>query len=406
MVLRLLAVAGVLFGAAAPALADTTNVVVLGLRSLEGDDELANDVTMRVRESVGRIEGWTASPTAVSMSQMSLAHGCDELDAACLSDIARGLQADRIIYGTLRRTSARAGYDFALMLSLYDAESGAIERQVDDIIPSGEASYDALGERIDKLVQRLGSTLVGGAISVQVNVADADVLVNGQSVGQARDGALRLEGLAGGQYRVEVSKDGYVTHTSTITVVEGSEATISAVLNKQSLDLADYSMGDEPGGGHRLGWLGWTLIGVSGASLVGAGVSMLRISTIDDDALLNDYRDRVALGNVTAREQGSRVYEDVCDAAEAGLFEDPMADDPRGDLERVADLCAEADVWEVMQWVFIGTAVAAGGVGTYLVLTADDGDDPSERVREGGPSLVVAPHFGSHGASVSATLRF
>ena len=257
MVARLLLVLGLL-AAATPALADGDNVVVLGLRSIEGDDDVANDVTDRLREGVATVPGWIASPTAVSMSQMSLAHGCDELDAACLGDIARGLQADRIIYGTVRRTTAREDYDFALGLSLYDAQAGAITKQVDDTVPRAEANYDALGPRVEKLLGRLSSTLQGGAIAVQVNVPDADVRVNGQSVGKARDGSLRLEGLQDGQYRIEVHKDGFTPHVSTVTIVEGTETMLSAVLNREGIDPADYPA--EASSGHELAWLGWSLL--------------------------------------------------------------------------------------------------------------------------------------------------
>ena len=399
MVARLLLVLGLL-AAATPALADGDNVVVLGLRSIEGDDDVANDVTDRLREGVATVPGWIASPTAVSMSQMSLAHGCDELDAACLGDIARGLQADRIIYGTVRRTTAREDYDFARGLSLYDAQAGAITKQVDDTVPRAEANYDALGPRVEKLLGRLSSTLQGGAIAVQVNVPDADVRVNGQSVGKARDGSLRLEGLQDGQYRIEVHKDGFTPHVSTVTIVEGTETMLSAVLNREGIDPADYPA--EASSGHELAWLGWSLIGVSGAALVGTGVAMLRINSIDEEELLNTYRNQVAIGNVKAREEGTRVFNDVCDAAEGG-FEYELQ---RSDIEEVADLCAEADTWEVLQWVFVGTAVVAGGVGTYLVLTAEP--ESNEQVRRSGPASrwAIQPSVGHRSARVTATLQF
>src|SRR5688500_11051901 len=84
-----------------------SNVVVLGVRSVEGDDDVAHDLTTALREAAEEITEWSVSPTAVSMAQMALAHGCEEVDVACLADIAKGLSADLLVYGTLRRNSAR-----------------------------------------------------------------------------------------------------------------------------------------------------------------------------------------------------------------------------------------------------------------------------------------------------------
>src|SRR5205814_9751163 len=100
----------------------------------EGDDEIANDLTEQLRSAARAVAGWNVSKTAVSMAQMSLAHGCDDVDAVCLSEIAKGLSADRIVYGMLRRTSARTDYDYALTLGLFDGGAREIVRTVNDTI--------------------------------------------------------------------------------------------------------------------------------------------------------------------------------------------------------------------------------------------------------------------------------
>ena len=63
---------------ASTALADA-RVLVLGMRSIEGDDELANALTEQLRTAARTVDGWQVSNTAVSMAQMGLAHGCDEI---------------------------------------------------------------------------------------------------------------------------------------------------------------------------------------------------------------------------------------------------------------------------------------------------------------------------------------
>ena len=385
----------------APVLADAT-VVVLGLRSVEGDDEVANELTEHLRVAARGVEGWSVSNAAVSMAQMSLAHGCEEIDAACLSEIAKGLQADVVVYGTLRRNSARTDFDFALNLSMFDGRAGQIAKSVDDIAPREEGAEE-MAARAQKLIGRLASTSAGGTISIQANTADADVRVNGQQVGRTREGALRLEGLQSGQYRIEILKDGYTPHVSTVTVVEGGETSIAAVLASTTgtTDTAMVDYDEQTGGGHRLAWLGWTLIGVGAVSLIGMGISMAVIEEIDDDPLKRQYSDAVARGNDQAVDQGNPqdVVNDVCVAARRGNAYRLGA----GAARDVADKCSTADTMEVLQWVFLGTAVAAGGTGLVLVLTADDG--PEERAARA-PALALRPHVGPDGAGLSAALRF
>jgi hypothetical protein len=391
---------------ASTALADA-KVLVLGMRSVEGDDELANALTDQLRGAARQVAGWAVSQTAVSMAQMGLAHGCDEIDAACLADISKGLQVDRIIFGTIRRTSARADHAYAVMLSLFDGQTGEIARQIDDTIAPDQTDAQALAGHAQRMLERLLSVESGGAISIQANVADADVTINGQPVGQTRDGALRLEGLEPGLYRVQISKAGFATHMSTVAVSEGADTSMAAVLTQDGAATAaqkpyeDDTLDAHDGKrGSDLSWLGWTLVGVGGASLAGAVVSMAVVNDVNDDPLYEDYRDAVARGNDRVRMQNNpqEVVDDVCDAAELGLDYGFSA----GNLQKVNDLCSKGATFEVLQWVFLGTAVAAGGVGTYLLLTS--GSEPSEP--KAAAKLTLQPRWSPGRASLSATLRF
>src|SRR5688572_11535939 len=89
-------------GALLPSLAQAdSTVVVLGVRSLDGDDALAHNVSVALRTGAQKMQGWNVSQRDVSLAQMSLAHGCDEPDARCMADIAGTLEVDRLIYGTI-----------------------------------------------------------------------------------------------------------------------------------------------------------------------------------------------------------------------------------------------------------------------------------------------------------------
>ncbi len=398
---------------AAPALAQGSAVVVLGVRSVEGDDDVAHDLTNALRESAQAVGTWQVSPTAVSMAQMALAHGCEEVDASCLADIAKGLRADLVVYGTLRRSSAREDYDFAFNLNLFDAASGAIVRGVDDTIPRNQTTKGSLGPRAKRLIGRLSGTGDGsslGSISVESNVAGADVLINEQPVGSLENGALQFEGLQAGAYRVEVRTHGYAPYVTTVQVKDGQQAHVKAELHPGSSErdpMAEWEdSGEAPNVGHGQRWLGWTLIGVGGAALIGTAISWVEIVTIDQDDRLARYSDLVATSNRLAAARGEPLVEDFCEPAAAGITYAPDGV-TSSELQDVQDLCSKADLWEVLQYVFLGTAVVAGAGGVIVLMTA--GDRGVERASTDSselPRFALQPKLGMDHAAVSATLRF
>jgi hypothetical protein len=378
-----------------------TSVVVLGIRSVEGDDDLANGLTEQLRGAARGVDGWSVSSAAVSMAQMSLAHGCDELDAACLTAIANSLQVRRVLYGTLQRTGTDAGFDYGLKLSLFDAESGTVERSVDDTIPQSQTGMDALADRAQHLLRRIASSSEGGSITVQANVPQADVRINGQAAGQTRDGTLRLAGLQAGSYRVEVVKPGYADHVSTVEVSDGADTALTAVLTQVQTGL-EGSWSDREGSKTDLRWLGWTLVGVGAASAVGFLASAVVVSNVNDDPLYARYRDLVALHN---EEKPNEKFRDVCDAAEAGLAYDYRNRTYISDKEyqEAVSLCRTGNTFEVLQYVFGAAALLTGAAGAVVLLTSDGGEE--ERAGTG-PALAWRPLISADHAYVSATLRF
>src|SRR5687768_10366687 len=101
--------------ALAPAVARADDsVVVLGITSMEGDDEIARNLTGALRHAASQVHGWQVSDSEVTLAQMSLAHGCgDTPDPDCLAQIASALASQRLVYGLLRRE----GDGFTLSLS-------------------------------------------------------------------------------------------------------------------------------------------------------------------------------------------------------------------------------------------------------------------------------------------------
>jgi hypothetical protein len=399
-----------------------SSVVVLGVRSVEGDDDVAHDLTTALRESAEEVDEWNVSPTAVSMAQMALAHGCEEVDVACLADIAKGLSADLVVYGTLRRNSAREDYDFAFNLSLFNAQTGAIQNSVDDTIMRRDTTKGALSPRAKRLIARLAGADAPaeetdaslGTLVVRSNIDSADVLINDQPVGTLQGGILQYDGLQEGMYRVELRAHGYQPFVKTVRIKGGerfdveAEMQVGANTRDPSLDWEEGPRATE--GGHGLRWLGWTLVGVGGAAAAGLVVSWTQIVRINNDDRLERYSADVAENNQRelslARNNAvePKLYDDFCVPAASGLAFDGEFFNNRAKFKEVQDLCEAADTWEVLQYVFLGTAVAAGGTGIVLLLTAGDGG--SERASTEPPRFSLTPQIAPDRGGLTATMRF
>ena len=105
-------------------------VAVPGLRAIDGDDDVANELTGWLRAGASAVEGWQLHTAAVSLEQFMIVHGCEAADEDCLSKIAEGIVADGLISGSVSRVPAEDGdgYDFEAELFYFDASTGEIEK--------------------------------------------------------------------------------------------------------------------------------------------------------------------------------------------------------------------------------------------------------------------------------------
>jgi hypothetical protein len=114
-------------------------------------------------------------------------------------------------------------------------------------------------------------------------------------------------------------------------------------------------------------WLGYTLLGVAAISTGLMVYSWKEIDAARDNATFREYREAVGRAN-----NGDSV-DDVCAEADAG-----EAYGLGQRLENVRGACSRGVTFEILQWVFIGTALVSAGIGTYVLLD-DDGEPDSAR---------------------------
>lgn len=371
-----------------------SQVVVLGVESADGDDDFTSDLNGLLRREAGRTPGWALSDNNVSLSQMVLATGCSDADAACVGRIATRLHADVVIYGQVRRSGPGAQFTFELELLAYLAASQQIGTRITDSIPTSQRDVDQLRPRVNQYIGQIATELrppsagpVVGTLLVLANVPNASVTIAGTNVGVTHgDGTLLVENVEAGTHQVEIAAQGFGTFSGSVHVNQQQQTQLEVTLAPAT--PLPPAPPPAPEASPDLRWLGWTLTGV-GAAMAGATVySWVRLSAIDNDKSLRDWRESVPEGH------------DACTEAKAV--------DPRtAQASHVVSLCNEADTLEVLQYVFLGSALAAGSAGAIVLLTDDhDGAAPSSDPNHDNARLILEPHIGLSSASVTATLNF
>jgi hypothetical protein len=129
-----------------------------------------------------------------------------------------------------------------------------------------------------------------------------------------------------------------------------------------------------------------------GAAAVSTGLSVfsfVQIQNAQDDAGFNNYRR--AVGRMQPEVQ------DVCAEVERGKTYDVM----NSDFQRSKISCNRGQTYQLLQFVFLGSALITGGLGAYLLL-----DNRAERPQNPQRALQVEPRFSRTSAEVSAQWRF
>ena len=113
-----------------PEQAHEVAVAVPGLRAVHGDDAVANELTGWLRAGASAVQGWRLHTAMVSLEQFMIVYGCEDADEECLSKIAEGIEADRLVSGSLSRVPAEDGdgYDFEADLFYFDSSTGQVEK--------------------------------------------------------------------------------------------------------------------------------------------------------------------------------------------------------------------------------------------------------------------------------------
>ena len=135
---------------------------------------------------------------------------------------------------------------------------------------------------------------------------------------------------------------------------------------------------------------GLALIGGAAASVGMSVFSFVQVDRAQHNTSYENYRMAVGQMNTSVK--------DVCDEANAGKRYNLSVDG----FKDVKRSCSSGQTFEVLQYVFIGSAILTGGLATYL-LVGGKSDTQSDKASS---RLSFHPAIGKGGASLTARLRF
>lgn len=330
--------------------AQTTNIVVLGLTSLEGDDTFATNLSGALRQAASQVRGWTVSDRDVPLSQLELATGCDASELSCVQQIANTVGAQRLVYGTIQRQDQGGGrFDFVIRIHLYDTASNSIIRSLEEHLPSSRSDIDDLREP----ARRYATTLAEGAGTATTG-----------------GGGLPPEGQ-------EVGSGGGETGSGS-----GDEQT-GPVGGEQS-----------SGGGDDIGRLNWPAFALL---LVGVGSAVAWIVAGLDAQANMDTVQQFRTSTPAPMPAVGETDLSICNPrnVEANTMGDPTR------REAINGACGSPA--EILQFVFMGTAIVAGAAGIGL-LAANGFISPAPN--EDRVQIRLRPRVGLNGGSLGLELNF
>lgn len=392
---------------ASAAMADST-VLVLGLRSVEGDDAVALKLSNALRGASEKVSGWHVRDQAVSLTQMSLAHGCDDVDALCLADIAKALNTDLLLFGTMRRSTASKDSGWSVRIESFDRRTGAIAGEASVSVSTADSATTMDGAAQALLKGLLPAPLVPSLV-VKTNVPGAELRLNGQLMGQFQGAEFIVRDLEAGRYLLLVSALGYQSYERAVELEGGKAAALEANLRPTDL-LTGATPTVEPPSYEESGgiptWLPVSLFITSGLSLAATAVIWTGIRAIEDDPLYKSYGTAIFVTAEKRNEMGANIALSDLDVCAEAADNPPLhadADFSAADVPEVQDLCSRGETLEILQWVALGLAGATAATGIVLLLV-DASDDGAAAAT--GPSLAIKPDVGRRRAGVTATLRF
>jgi hypothetical protein len=378
-------------------------VTVLGLRSLEGDEALAERLTDFLRDFIARRGLDNVSDKTQTLEQMMLlTENCGEdVDPRCMREIADLLGADEVIYGFISRMPGDAGrFTYAVDVRRFSASSRRDVESASGTLDSTRQGTANLQILTSTLLDSLWGRQAPTTLIVQSNQPDAAVYMDGDLIGRTGAEPLWMDDVQPGEHEIRVLQDGFEPWERMVDVAAGQYRLLEAPLAGEDGSVAvgpdNPPIGPvgppppppPPGGGEDdngfwSDWRTWTgIAGIAvGVGLAGGGMGVsLMLDEINNDTDFVNYRASTPTGV------------DACSRAAA---------DSGGGY--IVQLCDDASTYRWLQWVLYGVGAAFAGVGIYFVV--DSALDEREGSDSSDTAFTLTPFglLGGGGLSLSGT---
>lgn len=177
--------------------AGSISVSVLGFLG-DGADEQAEALSSAIRLRFKSVGGYTAVEPPQPLGLMVVGFRCPpKPDAACLEKIAKNINADRMLWGTMSRGKGTVTVE----VHYYDHGKDTVAQET-----YSDNLKDAQDPALEKIARKILTQLLGlstGTVQVQAADYECGVGVDGSRAGQLEKGNLTLE-LPPGKHTVEL----------------------------------------------------------------------------------------------------------------------------------------------------------------------------------------------------------
>ena len=228
-----LVVSAVLAGflaSATKAQADSTSVAVLGVEPIEVPESLAQQLTDALRQRAAGTSGVRAVQ-GKDLIEIKMVFGCDQEQPACMAQAGKTLGADKLLYGTIKKSKSGAT-QAVVNLKLLDVKSGTVEHTINETIAKRDLTAGGSSVLASRWFPELMPVEAKPTLTVASDPPNATVTVDGNAVGRT---PITLRDLPAGTHTVVVAAPGRVTQSKTVELRGGSTSELNLALEVQAV---------------------------------------------------------------------------------------------------------------------------------------------------------------------------
>ena len=230
--------------------ADIT-MAILGIEAAEGAPEsVAVALTDALRQRAGNERGLRLVQGRELLA-IKIMFSCPDEAQSCMADAAKGLGADRLIFGSVKRSG---GDGYVVTLKLLDAARRQIDNYVAEPISQGLASPSSIRGPVQKWFATLMGQSALGTIRVRGDVPGTAIALDGQPIGVIGSDDLIHSNVPAGRREIVASKPGYAPVRREVTVSAGN--TVDVPIQMASPTGSPFPMGASGGADSGLGGSG------------------------------------------------------------------------------------------------------------------------------------------------------